>query len=253
VSLGAWLAFTAAMSTYRIGCAGWPVPTANKDAFPADGTNLQRYAARLSATEINSSFHRPHRPATYERWAASVPPDFGFSVKIPKTVTHERRLVDTDTMLDTFLAEVSGLGAKLESLLVQLPPKLAYDAAVTERFFASLRSRYDGAVALEPRHPSWFAGDVDARLRAHHIARVAADPARVPAAAEPAGWAAFVYVRLHGSPDMYYSSYDEAYLDRLAEQLREAATSADAVWCIFDNTGRGAAAPNALSLLERLT
>lgn len=241
------------MFAYRVGCAGWPVPTANKAAFPAEGTNLQRYAARFSATEINSSFHRPHRPATYERWAASVPPDFRFSVKIPKTVTHERRLVDTDTILDAFLAEASGLGAKLECLLVQLPPKLEYDAAVAERFFASLRSRYDGPVGLEPRHASWFTGDVDDRLRAHRIARVAADPARVPEAAEPAGWADLVYVRLHGSPDMYYSSYDEAYLDRLAERLREAATRAHSVWCIFDNTGRGAAAPNALSLLERLT
>ena len=241
------------MFAYRVGCAGWPVPTANKAAFPADGTNLQRYAARFSATEINSSFHRPHRPATYERWAASVPPDFRFSVKVPKAVTHERRLVDTDTILDAFLAEASGLGPKLECLLVQLPPKLAYDAAVAEAFFASLRSRYDGAVALEPRHASWFTGDVDERLRAHRIARVAADPARVPEAAEPAGWADLVYIRLHGSPDMYYSSYDEAYLDRLAERLRKAATRAHSVWCIFDNTGRGAAAPNALSLLERLT
>jgi uncharacterized protein YecE (DUF72 family) len=241
------------MYAYRIGCAGWPVPTANKSEFPAEGTNLQRYAARFSATEINSSFHRPHRPATYERWAASVPPDFRFSVKIPKTVTHERRLVDTATILDAFLAESSGLGAKLECLLVQLPPKLAYDAAVAERFFGDLRSRYGGAVALEPRHASWFTGDVDERLRAHRIARVAADPARVPEAAEPAGWADLVYIRLHGSPDMYYSSYDEAYLDRLAERLREAATRARSVWCIFDNTGRGAAAPNALSLLDRLT
>jgi uncharacterized protein YecE (DUF72 family) len=241
------------MSVYRIGCAGWPVPKANEDAFPPDGTNLQRYAAVFPATEINSSFYRAHRISTYERWAASVPADFRFSVKIPKAITHEQRLVATDVLLDVFLAEATRLGHKLGCVLVQLPPSLAYDAPTANTFFDDLRARYTGAVALEPRHPSWFTADVASELHRHRIARVAADPAPVPAAAEPAGCSDIVYVRLHGSPDMYYSSYDAAYLDALADRLREAATRARDVWCIFDNTTLGAATPNALGLLERLT
>ncbi|MBW8861768.1 MAG: DUF72 domain-containing protein, partial [Acidobacteria bacterium] len=61
------------------------------------------------------------------------------------------------------------------------------------------------------------------------------------------------YVRLHGSPEIYYSNYDEPYLDRLAARMREYATRARDVWCIFDNTARFAATPNALSLLGRLS
>src|SRR5688572_17535989 len=79
-------------SRYYIGCAGWSLPKKFADAFPAEGSHLVRYAARLPAVEINSSFYRPHRPTTYEKWAASVPTGFRFSVKVPKWITHERRL-----------------------------------------------------------------------------------------------------------------------------------------------------------------
>ena len=241
------------MFAYRIGCAGWSVPKADQAAFPTAGTLLQRYAGRFSAVEINSTFYHLHRPATYEKWAASVPADFRFAVKLPKAITHEQRLVATDALVDVFLADARCLGEKLGCLLVQLPPSLAYDAPTVESFFRDLRAQYGGAVALEPRHPSWFGDNVGHELRAHRVARVAADPALVPAAAEPGGWAGVVYVRLHGSPRMYYSGYDEEYLDGLAERLRAMAERADDIWCIFDNTALGAATPNALGLVTRLS
>lgn len=234
----------------RVGTAGWALPGAVQPAFPPEGTHLQRYAARFTAVEINSSFHRPHAPATYARWAAGVPDDFRFSVKIPKAITHERRLADADDLLAAFLGQISGLGEKLGCLLVQLPPSLAYDRATAEAFLASLRDQHAGAVALEPRHPSWFAAEPARLLEEHRVARVAADPARVPAAGEPGGWPGTVYYRLHGSPRTYYSAYDEAYLRALAIRLEEAAGAADAVWCIFDNTASGAATGNALTLLD---
>ena len=62
-----------------VGCAGWTLPRDVQSAFPTEGTHLQRYAARFPAVEINSSFHRPHRAATWARWAESVPPGFRFS------------------------------------------------------------------------------------------------------------------------------------------------------------------------------
>ena len=241
------------MAEYRIGCAGWALTKADQAAFPAEGTHLQRYAARFNAVEINSSFYRPHRPATYAQWAASVPANFRFAVKVPKAITHDQRLVAADVLLDVFLEEATCLGERLGCLLVQLPPSLAYDAPTVGLFFDDLRQRYHGAVALEPRHPSWFTGDVATLLSGYRIARIAADPAPVPLAAEPGGWPELVYIRLHGSPRMYYSAYDEPYLDRLAERLREAATRAPEVWCIFDNTALGAAVPNALGLLTRLS
>ena len=241
------------MSSYRIGVAGWALPKAHKSEFPDNGSHLERYAARFNAVEINSSFYRSHRPATYERWAASVPSDFRFSAKLPRTITHNQRLVGAEVLLDAFLAEVRGLGPKLGCLLVQLPPSLAYDAATAESFLGAARSRYDGPLVLEARHPTWFTAEVAGRLQAHRVGQVGADPACVPAAGEPAGWPDPIYIRLHGSPDVYYSAYDESYLDRLADRLLEHATRAHEVWCIFDNTARFHATPNALGTITRLT
>lgn len=235
-----------------VGCAGWTLPTAVQPAFPEDGTHLQRYAARFPAVEINSSFYRPHRPATYERWRESVPPGFRFCVKVPKAITHERKLVDAEDALAAFLAEAGTLGPRLACLLVQLPPSLAFDGAIAEAFFAMLRATTALDAVCEPRHASWFAPEAEALLDRWRVARVAADPARVPAAAEPGGWRGIAYHRLHGSPRTYYSSYDDGYLDALARRLTEDAAVGREAWCIFDNTAAGAAAQNALDLLARL-
>jgi uncharacterized protein YecE (DUF72 family) len=235
--------------TLRIGTAGWAIPRAVADSFPTEGSGLGRYAGRFDAAEINSSFHRAHRPATYERWAASTPAGFRFSAKIPKTITHQRRLVGAEDDLARFLDEVSALGAKIGPLIVQLPPTLVCDEPVVAGFFAAFRTRWTGAIACEPRHPSWFAEPAEALLRAHEVARVGADPARVPEAAEPGGWEGYRYTRLHGSPRMYYSPYEPDQITRLAARLASASVE---TWCMFDNTASGAAAANALELVAAL-
>jgi uncharacterized protein YecE (DUF72 family) len=236
----------------RIGTAGWGLPRLWRDRFPVEGSYLERYAARFSAVEINSSFYRQHRRAVYERWAAAVPSGFRFAVKIPRAITHDQMLVAADVLLEVFLEEATGLGSRLGPLLVQLPPSLGFDAGHVDEFLRTLRRLHPGAVAFEPRHESWFDGEADALLAHHGVSRVGADPARVPAAAEPAGDGRLVYHRLHGSPRIYYSDYEPERLRQLAERLREAAASGAEVWCILDNTTFGAATGNALEL-QRLT
>ncbi len=235
-----------------VGCAGWSLPRALQDRFGPGPSHLARYATRFAATELNSSFHRPHRPAVYERWAAAVPRDFRFSAKLPKTITHERRLVDCAGVLGEFLGEAAALGPRLACLLVQLPPSLAFDAGVAQGFLALLRGRFAGALALEPRHASWFGAEADALLRAHEVARVLADPVRHDAGGAPGGWPGLVYLRLHGSPRIYYSSYPTELLQALAARLRRAEAEGAQAWCIFDNTAAGAAAGDALALLRAL-
>lgn len=230
----------------HLGCAGWSLPRDQWPAFPAQGTHLQRYAACLPATEINSSFYRPHRPATYAKWAQSVAPGFRFAVKLPKQITHEQRLRGCEALLDGFLAECSQLGEKLGCLLIQLPPSLRYETEVAADFFDALRCRYSGDAVLEPRHASWL--EADALLVAQRIGRVAADPSPIPGGDTPAGWAGIRYYRLHGSPQVYYSAYERDWLAALAECLRADQAEGRAVWCIFDNTASGAATADALHL-----
>jgi uncharacterized protein YecE (DUF72 family) len=241
-----------APAAIRVGCAGWTLPVAVQPQFGGHGRHLERYATRLNACEINSSFHRPHSASTYARWAASVPAGFLFSVKLPKTMTHERRLAGCEGLLDEFMAQAPGLGAKLGCLLVQLPPSVAFDPDTAGGFLAALQQRCPAPVALEPRHASWFGADVDAWLAQRRVARVLADPVRHPRGERPGGWPGLVYLRLHGSPRVYYSAYDDAVLQALAARMRQAAQEGCPVWCMFDNTAGQAAAGNALALAQRL-
>ncbi len=241
-----------AAAPIKVGCAGWSLPRAAWPEFPAGGTHLQRYAERFNAVEINSSFYRPHQPGTYARWADSVPENFRFSVKLPKAITHQQRLVDSAPLLDEFLAQVNSLGDRLGCLLVQLPPSLAFDADTAEAFLRSLRERHRGPVALEPRHTSWFTAPCNALLHRFQAARVLADPVVHEAGDKPGGYAALLYVRLHGSPRMYYSAYQRDWLDALAVRLDRAAAADENVWCVFDNTAAGAAVTDALYTLQRL-
>ncbi|QSQ24627.1 DUF72 domain-containing protein [Pyxidicoccus parkwayensis] len=232
-----------------IGCAGWSLSSAVSGYFPSEGTHLERYARVFPAVELNSSFYRPHKPATYARWRDSVPEAFRFSVKVPKAITHELRLRDATELLGRFMGEVGPLDAKLGCLLVQLPPSLQLDVEVARVFFSELRERTRVDVVCEPRHRTWFTHEARELLEDFDIAYVKADPPGVRGAQVPD--ARVVYYRLHGSPKMYFSAYSEPYLDALAERIAEHERAGRRVWCIFDNTAEGAAIPNALSLLHR--
>ena len=231
-----------------IGTAGWSVPSRYATELPPGGSHLERYARRLGAVEINSSFYRPHQRKTYERWAQSVPADFRFSVKLPKAMTHEQGLADCGVLLDRFATEVAGLGEKLGVLLVQLPPKLALKKRVADRFFRDLHQRIDAPIACEPRHASWFTPDTNDWLSDRGIARVAADPAPAAGAGETGGWKGLAYYRWHGSPQIYYSDYDDAALKLLKRRLDRMCERGVPTWCILDNTALGAALGNALAL-----
>lgn len=243
------------MSKVRLGTAGWSVPRAMAASFPGEGSHLTRYAQVLDCAEINSSFYRSHRPEVYARWAAQTPCGFRFAVKVPRTITHDQRLRAARAHLTRFLAEVCGLGDRLGVLLVQLPPTLMFEARPVRNFFDLLARLYDGAVVCEPRHASWFEPVADRLLAQLRVGRVAADPARCPAASVPGGWlgaagdgaGAVVYHRWHGSPRTYFSAYSDDWLMARARELTRWPQTADC-WCVFDNTAAGAAASDALRL-----
>ena len=237
----------------HLGVAGWNIRREHAHRVPAEGSHLERYATLFNAVEINSCFYRPHRFATYERWAASVPDDFRFAVKLPKVITHQARLIGAVPELERFIGETAGLGAKLGPILVQLPPSFAFDAVAADPFFTELRNRFDGPVVIEPRHVSWFTSDVEAMLVQHRVARVAADPALVPAAFEPGGYNQIVYIRLHGSPRIYYSAYPAEWLERVSRTVEDKAARGISTWCIFDNTALGAATADALAVKSYLS
>ena len=227
--------------------AGWSLPASVRARFPNGESILARYAQVFPMVEINSSFYRPHQPKTYERWAAATPDTFSFAVKMPRAVTHEARLMNADAPLIRLLGAIEHLGDKLGPVLIQLSPSLAFDARIGETFLTAFRAIFSGETALEPRHASWFTEAATRLLIDHQIARVAADPAIMPMAAEPGGWEGFSYWRLHGSPRLYATPCDEARLTALSRKLRPPS------YVVFDNTMLLAATGDALALMSMLS
>ena len=241
----------------RTGTAGWSIARQDALNFPGEGSHLQRYAQVMTCAEINTSFYRSHRFEIYQRWAEQTPMDFRFSVKLPRTVTHDGRLRRARVPLQRFLAEVAGLGNRLGVLLVQLPPSLACEPRPVRNFFRLLHEETPhAAVVVEARHASWFTASADRLLAAEHVARAAADPALCAAATRPGGWLgdgsgrAVRYYRWHGSPRMYWSAYSQQWLAERAAAIVAAADDQAETWCIFDNTAGGQALSNARTLQD---
>jgi uncharacterized protein YecE (DUF72 family) len=228
------------------------LPRADAGLFPpsAFGSNLARYAAVFDAVEINSSFYRPHRPETYARWADSVPAGFRFAVKLPRSITHEKRLQDFGAELDRFASEAGALGRKLGWVLVQTPPSLRFESAAAGTLFAGLRARFGARLACEARHGSWFGDEATALLRESGVVRVVADPPAGVPGPYVATCANAAYVRLHGSPLIYRSIYEPQRLARVAAWLD---TQHGDCLVVFDNTMSGTQAGQAVQLRRLLT
>jgi uncharacterized protein YecE (DUF72 family) len=230
-----------------VGLAGWSNPPAKRHEREVDQTHLSYYAQHFSCVEINSSFYRPHQNATYARWRDETPAQFRFSVKMPRSITHESHLKRCATEVARFFEDIEALRPKLAAVLVQLPPSLEFNRRTVRTFFNSVPRLRGTKVVCEPRHPSWFTSAADSILRDVGVSRVAADPARCPGAEAPGGVRRFAYFRWHGAPRLYYSKYSDAQLAEFAAMVRKA--KAAETWCVFDNTARHAAWDDALEFM----
>ena len=241
VSLEPVVGVREALDLPTIATAGWSIPKSSAAKFAEAGSGLARYASVFGGVEINSTFYRRHKPSTFARWAAAVPNAFRFSVKMPKVITHTLAMTDIGAPFDTFLKDIAPLAAKRGPLLCQLPPSLVFDRETMKAGFETMRCADPGPIVIEARHKSWASDEALALLRTYAISRVLADPAPV--------WPADnfddppAYIRLHGKPKVYYSSYTDADIRWFSKRL---ATDS---WCVFDNTASGAAMENALTML----
>lgn len=237
---------------FRIGTAAWTIPAVAADRFPVVGGHLERYAERLQAVEINSSFYREHKAETYTRWGESVPESFRFAVKLSRAFTHTARLQVDPVALAESVARIAQLGKRFGVLLVQLPPSLRFQEKTVDSFFRTLRKCCEVPIVCEPRHASWLVPDARALLAMHHIGKVEADPEPCPWPESASAASGVLYLRLHGSPEMYRSDYDAQAIESSAVRLEQARERGVDAWCIFDNTTFGYATGNALDLAARL-
>ncbi len=228
-----------------VGLAGWSEAVSKHRAyFPGSGSGLTRYAATFDLVEVNASFYRAVRAETFASWAEQTPPDFRFSVKINRAITHAARL-SANAKLEQALDPMMSLGPKLAAVLIQLPPTLAAEPERDAAFLGRLRALYAGMVAWEPRHPSWEAAEPTRLLEEHGVTLVRTTIPEPGAPHTPSG----TYARLHGTPRRYYSAYSTADISDLAGWVRDAPAQS---LVVFDNTASSAGVRNALELIDLL-
>lgn len=202
----------------------------------------------FATAELNASFYRWPKNATFSGWRRRLPDGFRLSVKAPRGLTHAKRLYAPEVWVERIAACWHDLGDRRGVLLVQLPPTMTRDDARLAYFLARLPSWM--SVAVEFRHDSWLDPSVFDLLTRHGAAYTVMSGARLPCVLQAT--APFVYVRLHG-PDhdhLYAGSYSDTDLRWWAHRIQEWRNGGREVWAYFNNDGGGYAVHNARRLRE---
>ncbi|MFD1122465.1 DUF72 domain-containing protein [Methylophilus flavus] len=231
-----------------IGISGWRYAPWRKVFYPEDLTQKREleFASRaLPTIELNGSFYALQRPGSYLSWYEQTPPDFVFSIKATRYITHILRLENIEAAMANFFASgLLALKEKLGPILWQFPPSFRFDAELFERFLKQLPHDTEAAVrlaekrdatmhsreyikadqqrslrhAVEIRHRSFEAPEFIALLRKYKVALVIADTAGKWPDNEDIT-ADFTYLRLHGAEKLYASGYTDKALDHWAARI----------------------------------
>jgi uncharacterized protein YecE (DUF72 family) len=268
-----------------IGISGYDYQPWRGRFYPEDLPRRRwlEFASRtFNSVELNGTFYSLKSPAVFARWTSEVPSkDFVFAIKGGRFITHNLKLRNAEASLGNFFASgVLALGRMTGPFLWQLPATYRFDAERMDAFMRLLprNSREAERVALqhddrlrrgalvdaatpmkvrhafEVRHESYFHDEFYALLREHRCAFVIADTAgKFPYAEEVT--TDFVYVRLHGSRELYASGYTDAELDEWARKIarwRVADGTSRDVYVYFDNDAKVHAPFDAKRLAERV-
>lgn len=241
-----------------VGTSGWEYNDWNGRFYPEDvkgKAQLPYFAKHFTSVEINSTFYHMPRASSMENWAASVPNDFCFVVKMNRFLTHTKRLTSDEQFterLQEFLDLLQPLKNKLAAVLVQLPPSMKVANSRLEYLAeqvidAEKRLKMRLPLALEFRHASWFNDETYTLMRNYNIANVINDsPGRWPVSR--AVTADFAYIRFHGSKELYRSSYTDKELKEWTEFIKKSCANCKRVLCYFNNDYHGVAVRNAQTL-----
>jgi uncharacterized protein YecE (DUF72 family) len=230
----------------RVGVGGWAFAPWRDNFYPKGlkhSAELAYAARKLTAIEINATFHRPSPAASFARWRDETPDGFVFTVKGPRGVVMPRRLADAGEAVAWFLASgVLELREKLGPLLWQLAPTRKFDSDDIAAFLALLPREAAGRPlrhAIEVRSDTFLVAEFVDLARRHDVAIVFADSDNYPAIGDVTG--DFVYARLLRSRADVATGYSGSDLDRFARLATAWAAGAEPA--DLPRVGRSAAAP----------
>lgn len=238
----------------HIGTSGWSYDHWDEVLYPPalpKSRRLDAYTAEFDTVELNASFYRWPKPATFAQWRARLPAGFTMSVKASRGLTHARRLNSPEQWIERMTAGWTELGDRRAALLVQLHPAQQRDDERLDHFLTAMPAGIP--VAMELRHPTWDDPAVYELLSRHGATYVVMSGPGLPCV--PAATADLVYLRLHGPGDhaMYAGSYDSEELHRWAGHIRDWDAQGRDVLVYFNNDLGGHAVRNARDLRAILT
>jgi uncharacterized protein YecE (DUF72 family) len=237
---------------HLVGCSGWNYDSWRHGVFYPERCPparwLEHYARHFDTVELNASFYRLPTVKAVQRWVEQTPDDFVFAVKMSRYVTHVKRLRDLPPSLELFYSRIAPLVGtpKLGPVLWQLPPTFRRD---DDRLAQALEQLPDGRHAFEFRHPSWFAPEVSALLRAHGVALVIADRPQIRSFQTDELTTDWAVVRFHHGSRGRRGNYSETELREWADRIRGWPVTCSYIY--FNNDWEGFAPHNA-RLLRRL-
>ncbi len=240
------------MAELYIGTSGWSYRHWRECFYQKTAQTdwLKFYAERFNAVEINGTFYRLQRASTFEKWHEETPAAFMFALKANRYLTHHKKLKDPENSVLIEKQHAESLNGKLSAVLWQLSRQFKKDLPRLEGFIEALREWPETRHVIEFRHASWFADDTADRLTRAGIAVCQSDAGDWPL------WyrvtTDLVYIRLHGRPQTYASSYSETELTHWADKIEEWRHQCKSVHVYFDNDA-GCAAPFNAQFLKNLT
>jgi uncharacterized protein YecE (DUF72 family) len=236
----------------RVGCSGWNYQSWRELVYPKGcppSRWLEHYATLFDTVEVNSTFYRLASRDAVARWVEQTPPDFVFTLKMSRYITHIKRLTSLDTGIDKFYERVEPLTRtpKMGPVLWQLPENFHRD---DDRLAAALKALPSGRHTFEFRHTSWFVPEVYELLREHGVALTIGDHPERPFQSYEmtADW---TFVRFHYGHRGRRGNYSESELAEWAERIAEWRRRVE-VFAYFNNDWEGFAVRNGLWLRERL-
>ncbi len=237
---------------FNIGTSGWSYSGWLGNFYPEkikSNLILPYYAKRLDSVELNNSFYQIPKEKNVKIWAEITPPDFIFSCKANRYITHIKKLQDTKETVEKLLNAFSYFEQKLGPILFQFPPYWPVDIPCLKNFIEDLPQKY--LYTFEFRHKSWFCDELYELLHKKEMALCFYDHKmyRSPEIVT----SQFIYIRMHGpNEEAYNGSYEDATLLEYAQKFFNWRKEGKAIYCYFDNDEKANAPKDAQRLKHLL-
>ncbi len=246
------------MTDLLIGTSGWSYNEWAGVFYPNSSANKLSYYSKVFETvEVDSTFYAYPSKGLVLGWARYTPESFVFSVKLPRLLTHEKKLdlskgVEADLIRFLSLLKPLIASGKLGPVLIQLPPSYSYQSDFDKLKGFLARAPEDVAFAVEFRHPSWLREDVWSFLKGRNAANVIVDEPLLPP--ETTVTADFAFIRWHGrgTRPWYNYRYSDKELDGWVPKVRDVASRVKKTFGYFNNHFKGFAVENSLRMMEKL-